>query len=464
MKLSWKIYCFSFFIIMIITGVVGLILIDSIFNVVLDNAVAASLTKNEYALKSFETLLETNTSAGYEKNKKYFLHYFNNDNSSNISICTKEETFCYDGNSFVNLLENNEQGYSIVSDNNIVYLNTVSKINNSNTDYYIQTLEDITYIYIQRDTNIKVYRYILIITAVVSSVILLVFSLYITRPFKKLSDATNEISNGNFSKRITQDKLMMKSTETTALIKNFNTMAEYISDYTNQLEMSVKNRDDFIANFTHELKTPMTSIIGYADMLRSYNLNPGLRRESANSIYKEGKRLEDLSLKLLDLLVLKNSDFELIPVNTGHFFENVFTSVKFLAEKYNITINKKIEPAVILIEPTLMQTVIYNLIDNACKASNSGGVVNLGTKTVNGRYKIYVEDFGKGISKESFDKITEPFYMEDKSRSRAQGGAGLGLSIVNQILILHNTKLVIESVEKIGTVVSFYAEVSNEEI
>lgn len=105
--------------------------------------------------------------------------------------------------------------------------------------------------------------------------------------------------------RVKESRGITSSTEITELSQSFNTMADYVEDYIEQLKLAAQNRDNFIADFTHELKTPLTSVIGYADMLRSYEMEPEQRRECADLIYKEGSRLEALSLNLLNLIVLK---------------------------------------------------------------------------------------------------------------------------------------------------------------
>lgn len=441
---------------MAVTATVGLVLINSVYSIELENAVSASAIENEYALKSFKSLLETaGENIGVERAQEYFSHYFNSGKSADTSVLQRNMTYNFEVGGLVDNIGNSEQSYAVIDEENKVTLQTVSKISYNSKEFYVQTLTDITDIYNQREDNIRLYRYVLIGTAVSGSAILLAFSLYITRPFKKLSEATGEISQGNFEKRISYGRFMLKSEETADLVRNFNVMAQYIEDYTEELKLSVKNREDFTANFTHELKTPMTSIIGYADMLRSYDLSPELRRESADAIYREGKRLEELSLKLLELMVLKNETVKLENISSAALFKEVLASVKYLSEKYNIKINSKIDDADISVQPALIKSVLYNLIDNACKASKNGAEINVRGKCDGKHYVISVEDFGRGMSPEVMERITQPFYMEDKSRSRTQGGAGLGLSLCKQILELHGCELKFKSSVGIGTVASF---------
>ena len=186
---------------------------------------------------------------------------------------------------------------------------------------------------------------------------------------------------------------------------------------------------------------------------------PLMREDCQQSIYKEGKRLEALSLHLLNLIVIRNNNFKFVSKNTVEFFKDIQKSLKFILEKYNIKLFVKAEKADIKIEPMLMKTVILNLVENACKASKSGDEVAIVGLLNKNKYIIAVADNGKGIPEKEISRITEAFYMVDKSRAREYGGAGLGLALCKEILSLHNTALNIESKLGIGTVMSFELEV-----
>lgn len=117
-----------------------------------------------------------------------------------------------------------------------------------------------------------IYQFILMGVALFASILLVIFSKLLTRPLVKLKDASKEVAEGNFNMRVKESHGITSSTEITELSQSFNTMADYVEDYIEQLKLATQNRDNFIADFTHELKTPLTSVIGYADMLRSYEM------------------------------------------------------------------------------------------------------------------------------------------------------------------------------------------------
>ncbi|MBQ8924131.1 MAG: ATP-binding protein, partial [Lachnospiraceae bacterium] len=215
-----------------------------------------------------------------------------------------------------------------------------------------------------------------------------------------------------------------------------------------ELNDMIKRRDQFVADFTHEIKTPMTAIIGYADTMRSMDLDDEHRIMALNYIFTEGKRLEDMSMKLFDLIYLKNNDIEHNPISAYALGKDVESSAKPMLDKDNISLMTCFEQGTISGDRELLKTVFINLIDNARKASDKDGkIIFTGTKE-DDAYIFTVQDFGVGISEQDLDRICDEFYMADKSRSRKKGGAGLGLSLASLILSKHNADLKIES--KVG--------------
>ena len=219
------------------------------------------------------------------------------------------------------------------------------------------------------------------------------------------------------------------------------------------LENVAARREEFIGSFAHELKTPLTAIIGYADMLRSKDMNPKSRFTAAGYIFSEGKRLEALSLKLMDIIVAGHQEFERKRYEAGYFLRAIAAVTVPSLSAEDITLDLRWEPGVISVEPDLFKTLVINLVDNARKASPRNSVIELFGKAEEGGYALYVRDHGRGMPKEELSRITEPFYMIDKSRSRAQNGAGLGLALCQRIAELHGTKLEYESEVGKGTTV-----------
>ena len=225
---------------------------------------------------------------------------------------------------------------------------------------------------------------------------------------------------------------------------------EALKDYARRQEM-------FVGNFDHELKTPLTSIIGYADMLRSKRMSEEQTVLLADQIVQEGKRLQVMSEKLMQLTVLKRQDFKLRTVSAKYFLTSVYDTVFPAMQADGIRFIGEIQDGKLYIEPDLMKTVCINLLDNARKAiDGKNGQVTLSGKNVKGGYEISVSDNGCGIPEEELSKITEAFYMVDKARSRGRGGAGLGLAVCTAVMEIHRGKISFESTRGVGTCVQVY--------
>lgn len=347
-------------------------------------------------------------------------------------------------------VEDNSVRSDIVDTESGSYVQVISHIQST----YLMNRYSLNEVISDRNENFEFYRSIVIILSTIMAIILFLFSKYIANPIVKLTRMAEKISDGDYSVRTDAGMKKMKSNEVKKLGETMNMMVENTSKNIEELESMVKKREEFIGDFTHEIKTPLTSIIGYGDLLRTYDLSAEKRREYGEYIYSEGRRLESLSLNLLQLIIMNNSDVELKIVDTKEVFEHVQNSSKFLEDKYKVKITFEIEREFIKVETSLYITAMLNFIDNACKASSENQIVYVKGNTVNDEYVIKVIDKGKGIPKEEMENIMEPFYMVDKSRARSQGGAGLGLALSQKIAELHNAKIDISSAVNEGTTVT----------
>lgn len=446
-------------------GVGGFLLINAVFTSTLEEKTSTLSDNNSYiTLSLYATCANADTMGYGESSFDYIINNFlqqvsGSSADTKVKIGNAKQLTEFDDITFITKIENGMHSHRIVQSKGRHWFQAVSHISISSRDLYIETLTDISDIYLSRDSYCGIFRIILLIVAMVSSIVLVIFSKFLTRPLVKLSNAAREIAEGNFSERVETSG----TGEVKELSESFNTMAENIESYTDRLKKAARDRDDFVANFTHELKTPLTSVIGYADMLRTYEFDADKRRECADYIYREGKRLEKLSANLLEIIVMENSDIKCVDINTEHLFKELSGSVAFLLKKYGVKLHIKYEKAIIFAEPSLLKTLLYNLIDNACKASKEGQEIALLGKIDGERYCFSLSDCGRGIPKDELEKITQPFYMVDKSRSRKMGGAGLGLALCNEIARMHNSTLKIESEENIGTTVQFDVAVSTAE-
>lgn len=307
-------------------------------------------------------------------------------------------------------------------------------------------IEDITYVWerMGRLTGILV-----LITAGVLLCTMVCLSLILKKvlnPLQELNVSARRIAEGQYHQRIAA----VSRDEIGQLSENFNKMAAAVELRTKSLEESELKKTLFMGNLTHELKTPMTAISGYAQTLLHAKLSQEEQKEALSYIYQECGRLERLSRKMMKLLEL-DRDVELTLTKTPikEIFQAVERSCGELLRQRRLTLKWTEGGQSFPVEQDLMTDAILNLVDNAAKASQDGGRILLRA----GADFIEVQDFGKGIPKGEQERILEPFYMVDKSRSRKVGGAGLGLALVALIAKAHHCELKIESEVGKGTVI-----------
>lgn len=311
----------------------------------------------------------------------------------------------------------------------------------------LDTVHDISDLYENRARQQNAYRLIFLLTMLLCAGLAYSMALILTRPLTRLSRGAREIADGNFSFR----SGIRSDDEIGRLSQDFDRMADRIEENVQMLEESVKAQERFVSSFTHELKTPMTSVIGYADLLRSQELSEEERCDAANYIFMEGKRLERLSLKLMEIYVAKEGNIRLSLQAPGAIAEDVAAHLRPIYRDRNISLETRCERGTCRLEPDLFRSLLVNLIDNAGKAIGEEGHILVAVHMTKDGCVLLVEDDGPGIPEEAKAHLTEAFYRVDKSRSRKQGGAGLGLTLCANIAELHGGALVFENREGGGT-------------
>lgn len=369
------------------------------------------------------------------------------DSKSNV-IC-ESEWHDMNGN-LISSLNENMGGYEIVSSDDEYILHYASTFSMLGNIFYVENYRSITNLFTNRIQQQRSGMYLTIIMLVSMAAVSFVVSKWLTKPINELSEASRKFSEGNFTDRVA----INSDDEIGSLSNDFNSMADRIEETVEELKDSAERQESFVNSFAHELKTPLTSIIGYADMMRSKPMSTERVVEYSDIIFKEGQRLEAMSMKLMELVVLKKQDFEFQPIPAKKLLSSVESTVRPIFEDNGIKFHVKIENAVLMVEFDLIKTVCINLLDNARKAINSGGIVVLLGKKIDGGYMISVIDNGRGMKPSELKKITDPFYMVDKSRARLQGGAGLGLAICSEIARVHGSTLDFQSIPDKGTCVS----------
>jgi len=318
---------------------------------------------------------------------------------------------------------------------------------------------DLSHVYSLRETQQRQYLIIysaVIVFGIVSSMVL---SFVLTRHLHRLTVTVRKITGGDLSRR----SQIGSHDEFGQLSRDFDAMADKLQENISKLESDMQRQESFMGAFAHELKTPMTSIIGFADLLRQGNMDENTRIMAADYIYSEGKRLERLSFKLLDLLLLKKDTVSMKRVWLNTYLAEVERALAPNMKAKNIRLVCKADSKRVVFETDLVKSLLYNLVDNASKAMDAGGIIAIVGTAIPGGCQFQVVDNGRGMEQEELTKITEAFYRVDKARSRSQGGAGLGLALCRQIAELHNGSIQFASVPGKGTrvTVTLYGKVGH---
>lgn len=309
---------------------------------------------------------------------------------------------------------------------------------------------DISPIYKTRHLQQSAYHKIFLIMVCICAILSFLMAWFLTKPLMSLSRASRELASGNLSYR---SRISSKD-EVGTLSSDFNSMANKLEKSITELKDAMERQERFMGSFAHELKTPMTSVIGYADLLRSQALDPTEQMDAANYIFSEGRRLESLSLKLLDIIVMNKKEISLVYASPARIITDLAERLKPMLAERDIQLEYKCEEGLCRLEPDLVKSLLINLIDNARKAIDKAGGIFIVSEMLRDGCRIRVLDNGRGMPPGALEHITEAFFRVDKSRSRAQGGVGLGLTLCSEIVKLHNGTIEFESHEPRGTCVT----------
>ena len=228
-----------------------------------------------------------------------------------------------------------------------------------------------------------------------------------------------------------------------------------ITDVTDEKLADLRQKE-FFSNASHELRSPLTSIIGFQELIVDDYVSPGEVKELCNKTLQEGKRMQNLINDMLDLSALeKEEKGEIVKINLSEMVNDISSSLEPQLLIDNLTIIKDIDPSAYLIaNQKHIYQLIRNLIDNAIKYNVLNGKIYVTIKKNNNEVTISVKDTGVGISENDQKQIFERFYRVDKARSRKLGSSGLGLSIVRQVCNIYAATLSLESKINVGTTIT----------
>ena len=293
---------------------------------------------------------------------------------------------------------------------------------------------------------ISIFFFTAVVVLCISFITSSITSLRLTNPLKEIAEATRKFGHGEYEARVRGYE--RRRDEVGELAEAFNAMADSIAK-------SEEKRSEFVANISHELKTPMTTIAGYTDGILDGTIPPENERQYLQIISDESRRLSRLVRRMLDVSQLQAMD----PLREGKHFDicesmrRVLISMERKITDRNLDVEADIpeEPILVLGDKDMITQVIYNLLENATKFAREGSTLYLGVTTIDGKARVTVRNEGDTIPAEELPLLFERFHKSDKSRSEDKDGYGLGLYIVKTILEQHKEKISVTSEDGVTT-------------
>ena len=316
--------------------------------------------------------------------------------------------------------------------------------------YQIYLIRNMTSVYDAMDRLKVQFALICAAAVLLSAALILLVTSRNLRPLKTLEREAAAMARGEYHARIPLSaRARRRGDEIATVSESFNRMADAVEQHIGAVTAVAEERRMLIGALTHEMKTPMTAIIGYAELLDRAKLTEEQRAEAAAFIHRETSRLERLTQKMMQLVTLTDGEkLDVRDVSAARLLSMAEQTLEAVAARHGVALRLEEDGGRYAVDPDLIVGVLINLVDNACSAGAKHVTVSAGEGALS------VADDGCGIPKDVMDKVTQPFFRVDKARSRQSGHAGLGLALAARIAELHGARLSIESEEGAGTTVS----------
>lgn len=440
MKFSQKIFLITFAFVTVSINLIGIIIINNNYNMQIN----ARIENNISNLHNIVNILRFYNKSGINENLL--------DKDNTCYEISEEENIIYSNLLFNmdevknKIMPTNENIKAIIS-NEILFMSV------KQDNYNIILAEDIKEIFNIRKEQIYFFIKVSIIFSFIIAFCLYITIFLLTRKIKKLNKAVKYISEGDYSARVQN----LGEDEIGTLAKSFNKMAYSIDKTISEIQRVSENRKNFINNITHEIRTPLTSIIGYSSLIKSGKITQKEKIiEYNNKIYEEGNYLNLISQRLIDIVLLDNKKIELEYINISNIINGIIESIRY--EYKDISFIQSIQSDItILSDEVLLHSLILNIVKNAITAYKEAKekIVIVTLEKINdNKVLLKIIDKGKGMSEEQLKKVIEPFYTLNADRNRKLSGMGLGLPLCKKICEVLNAKLKIESKRGEGTCVN----------
>ncbi|KUO58014.1 MAG: hypothetical protein APF84_18485 [Gracilibacter sp. BRH_c7a] len=284
-----------------------------------------------------------------------------------------------------------------------------------------------------------------------------IISRIISRPIEKMSEVAQEISDGNFTKRVDYKA----NGELEHLIGTFNLAVSKVVESLEEKDKLMKLQNDFLSNISHEFRSPLTSLRGFLELLEDNKINPQEDRNYINIMLQDTLHLNRLVEDLINLSSLQSGhiSLKLSPIMANELLEWIQQRYIPQAEEKGISLNVSLlaDSPLITVDKDRIHQVLINLIDNAFRYTTTAEVIKVYAQVIPdaNEITIYVQDSGQGIPSNHLQHIWDKFYKVEEARTRTDTGSGIGLAIVKQIVEMHKGRVSVESIPKKGSIFSF---------
>ncbi|KEI03648.1 sensor histidine kinase [Clostridium botulinum] len=416
------------------------------------------------SLKGFENKVEEITFLLSAKLDDRVIVYSNKGKFLFDTIYFKGDIFGEDNNKLIdnkkdiNLAINNKSGYTILKDNDKYIVNfSYPLFIDKDKVGIIRYTRDYSDIFLSGKNLLNLIKLSILMVFIVIFLFAVFLSKKITFPIIKLNNISKEISKGNYniSASIKSNDEIGELTESFDVMKEcIRNQISTIKEERDNLKKSESHKKSFFDNVTHELKTPLTVISGYSQIMMNKGFDDKeFFNKAVSRIKNEADRMHNMVLKLLDISKSESkikARYE--RVNISNLIYKLCEDMEVKSKKYGMSIDKNIENHVYISgNSEELVEMFINIIDNSIKYGDINTKIKLNLRISNGVCVVIIEDRGKGIPKEKLNKIFKPFYRVDKNYSRERGSSGLGLYIVKNIINAHKGEVQVQSTENVGT-------------
>lgn len=452
MRLWQKVFLYTLILVMLAVSMTSILLLKNSFSLALEQRKQSVYSEHAFVITSFKSMMITerlreNAVVLDEDALRGFMAdtFGGNQKKSGIQFCDAQGRQVYSNKEMEiprGLLEAVQETGKNYMQAERYQLYIASSESMEGKTYYVITENDITDVVEVHENMLRQILAVSMGCAMVIAFILLIVVKMLLHPLQRINEGTRAIAQGSYEKRIP----VKGHDELSELAYNMNRMAQAVERNVRALEDVAEDRKHFIDNLSHEMKTPLTSILGFSDLLQiKKDIPEESRIEYAGIIKEEASRMRTLSGKLMELITVGEANLEWKEEDMQQLFEEIGTSLKVITDNHHMGFSCRSGPGMLCVDRELFKSLLYNLVDNAVKASKEGANIQVEGHFEQEEFCIRVTDEGVGIPESEIAKITQAFYMVDKARSRASGGAGLGLALCSEIISLHQGTLQFES-------------------